>query len=141
MRGQEFAAVAYSARPIDLLLLPQRDFQNPTLARRVQQPQLYPNLLTSTLRVIPAAPFKQLDHPNPTLAKRINRGEQSQVLPLTTLYVPPQALPIGLQRDFPNPLPIKLRDVHYTFSGTPLRAFTMVPMRQPPANAPSNGSS
>lgn len=136
MRGQEFVAAVYTQRPIDVLLLPQRDFQNPTLARRVQQPQLYPNLLTSTLRVIPAAPFKQLDHPNPTLARRINRGEQAQVLPLTTLYVPPQALPIGLQRDFPNPLPIKLRDVHFQFDGTPL-PNSLPPPVTPPVTVPS----
>ena len=136
MRGQEFTAVAYAQRPIDLLLLPQRDFQNPTLARRVQQPQLYPNLLTTTLRVIPAAPFTQLDWPNPTLARRINRGEQAQVLPLTTLYVPPQAFPPGLQRDFPNPLPIKLRDVHFQFDGTPL-PNALPPPVTPPVTVPS----
>lgn len=79
MRGQEFVAAVYTQRPIDVLLLPQRDFQNPVLARRVQQPQLYPNLLTTTLRAAQVAPFKQLDWPNPTLAKRINRGEQAQI--------------------------------------------------------------
>ena len=136
MRGQEFVAAVYTQRPIDVLLLPQRDFQNPTLARRVQQPQLYPNLLTTTLFAAPPPPFKQTEQPNPTLAKRINRGEQAQVLPLTTLYVPPQALPIGLQRDFPNPLPIKLRDVHFQFDGTPL-PNSLPPPVTPPVTVPS----
>jgi len=137
MRGQEFVAAVYTQRPIDLLLLPQRDFQNPVLARRVQQPQLYPNLLTTTLRAAQVAPFKQTDQPNPTLAKRINRGEQAQVLPLTTLYVPPQAFPPGLQRDFPNPLPIKLRDVHFQFDGTPL-PNALPPPVTPPVVTPSS---
>ena len=136
MRGQEFVAAVYTQRPIDVLLLPQRDFQNPTLARRVQQPQLYPNLLTTTLFAAPPPPFKQTEQPNPTLAKRINRGEQAQVLPLTTLYVPPQAMPIGLQRDFPNPLPIKLRDVHFQFDGTPL-PNALPPPVTPPVTVPS----
>jgi len=51
------------------------DFQNPVIQRKVQQPQIFPNLVLGPLFVAPGVPFRQQEWPNPTVPRRQARQD------------------------------------------------------------------
>lgn len=135
LAGMEFEHNHYVDRPDYLLTSLRHDWPNPTLRKYVQQPQPLPNLLLSTLYVVPIKPFEQSEWPNPTLRKY---AQQPQPLPnlLTTLYAPAPPFPVGRMQDFPNPVRAKYTQVRYEISGTPLPNTIPDPI-VPPTPEPS----
>lgn len=68
------------------------DYPNPTRKRRVQQPDLVPNLVLNTLYVAPPVPFIRFDWQNPVLKRRVQTPFQFQSLGELTLIPPPVLL-------------------------------------------------
>lgn len=134
--GMDFEHSHYVDRPDFLLTSVQHDWPNPVRRKHAQQPAPYLNLLSTTLYVAPAPPFRQTDWPNPIKAKVRVQADSGPVLPLTTLYVPPQPFPIGRQQDFPNPVTRKHAHGKHEISGTPLPNTIPDPI-VPPTPEPS----
>lgn len=99
LKGQEFERAQYQA---SVKPFAQYDWPNPT-RRKHQNAVVHFRASFDVTAAVFVPPFKQSDWQNPRGAKQWLRGDVSEVLPLTTLYVPPAPLPIGLQRDWPNP--------------------------------------
>lgn len=68
------------------------DYQNPTCRRRVQQPDLVPNLVLNTLYVAPPVPFIRFDWQNPVIRRKVQAPYQFQSLTQLTLVPPPVLL-------------------------------------------------
>ncbi len=99
LKGQEFERAQYQA---SVKPFAQYDWPNPS-RRKYQGPVVHFRASFDVTAATTVAPFSQSDWQNPRGARQWQRGDVSEVLPLTTLFIPPQAQPIGLQRDWPNP--------------------------------------
>jgi hypothetical protein len=82
----------------------QTEWPNSVVARKVQQPQLVPNLSTSTLSVVVPAgdPRRQTDWPNPVRAKQVQQPQPQTGLLQTALFTTPIDPKVS-QTDWPNP--------------------------------------
>lgn len=67
------------------------DYQNPVRKRKVQQPDLVPNLVLNALYTPPPVPFIRFDWQNPVIKRKVQAPYQYQNLSQVTLAPPPPA--------------------------------------------------